>query len=59
VSVEGKIIIKKGLSESEGKMATDAAHQDMPPEGGYKPINYARIPAKKYFSGKIFGCCCH
>ncbi|XP_023706368.1 NADH dehydrogenase [ubiquinone] 1 alpha subcomplex subunit 13 [Cryptotermes secundus] len=32
-------------------MATAAKHQDMPPEGGYNPINYARIPAKKYFSG--------
>jgi NADH dehydrogenase (ubiquinone) 1 alpha subcomplex subunit 13 len=35
-------------------MATTAKCQDMPPEGGYKPINYARIPAKKYFTGKIF-----
>jgi hypothetical protein len=35
-------------------MAAAANHQDMPPEGGYKPINYARIPAKKFFSGKIF-----
>ena len=35
-------------------MATAAGHQDMPPEGGYRPINYARIPAKKYFGGKVF-----
>jgi NADH dehydrogenase (ubiquinone) 1 alpha subcomplex subunit 13 len=34
-------------------MATAAKVQDLPPEGGYRPINYARIPAKKYFSGKI------
>jgi hypothetical protein len=34
-------------------MAAAAKHQDMPPEGGYSPINYARIPARKYFSGKI------
>ncbi|XP_069699514.1 NADH dehydrogenase [ubiquinone] 1 alpha subcomplex subunit 13 [Periplaneta americana] len=32
-------------------MASSAKLQDMPPEGGYKPINYARIPAKKFFSG--------
>ncbi|KAJ3664811.1 hypothetical protein Zmor_000354 [Zophobas morio] len=34
-------------------MATSASakKQDMPPEGGYKPISYKRIPAKTYFSG--------
>lgn len=26
--------------------------QDMPPEGGYKPIPYKRIPAKTFFSGR-------
>lgn len=25
--------------------------QDMPPQGGYKPINITRLPAKKYFNG--------
>ncbi|KAF5302468.1 hypothetical protein FQR65_LT08558 [Abscondita terminalis] len=25
--------------------------QDMPPEGGYKPISHTRIPAKSYFKG--------
>ncbi|KAG8236498.1 hypothetical protein J437_LFUL016410 [Ladona fulva] len=25
--------------------------QDMPPPGGYRPINFARNPAKQYFSG--------
>jgi NADH dehydrogenase (ubiquinone) 1 alpha subcomplex subunit 13 len=34
-------------------MATSARQQDLPPEGGYRPINYARIPAKKFFSGKL------
>ncbi|PSN29341.1 hypothetical protein C0J52_25560 [Blattella germanica] len=32
-------------------MASAAKHQDMPPEGGYNPISYKRIPAKKYFKG--------
>jgi NADH dehydrogenase (ubiquinone) 1 alpha subcomplex subunit 13 len=35
-------------------MAAAAKQQDLPPEGGYRPINYARIPAKKYFGGKMF-----
>lgn len=25
--------------------------QDLPPEGGYKKIPFARIPAKTYFGG--------
>uniref|UniRef100_A0A6M2DHD6 NADH dehydrogenase [ubiquinone] 1 alpha subcomplex subunit 13 n=1 Tax=Xenopsylla cheopis TaxID=163159 RepID=A0A6M2DHD6_XENCH len=25
--------------------------QDLPPEGGYKPINFKRVPAKTFFSG--------
>jgi len=25
--------------------------QDLPPKGGYKPINFMRVPAKTYFSG--------
>ncbi|CAG9818292.1 unnamed protein product [Phaedon cochleariae] len=25
--------------------------QDMPPAGGYKPIDYKRVPAKTFFSG--------
>lgn len=35
------------------KMATGAPafRQDMPPSGGYKPIDYKRIPARQYFSG--------
>uniref|UniRef100_A0A1B6L6Q6 NADH dehydrogenase [ubiquinone] 1 alpha subcomplex subunit 13 n=1 Tax=Graphocephala atropunctata TaxID=36148 RepID=A0A1B6L6Q6_9HEMI len=32
-------------------MATAARKQDMPPSGGFRPINYERIPAKSYFSG--------
>ena len=32
-------------------MAAICPRQDMPPPGGYKPINYKRIPAKTYFSG--------
>ncbi|KAG6446051.1 NADH dehydrogenase [ubiquinone] 1 alpha subcomplex subunit 13 [Manduca sexta] len=28
-----------------------ARKQDLPPPGGYKPIPFARIPAKKYFNG--------
>ncbi|KAJ9601090.1 hypothetical protein L9F63_000756, partial [Diploptera punctata] len=32
-------------------MASNAKHQDMPPRGGYNPITFARIPARKYFSG--------
>lgn len=41
-------------------MATAGTHhQDMPPEGGYGPINYARIPAKSYFRGKMCVCCFH
>lgn len=29
-----------------------ARRQDLPPPGGYKAINYKRIPAKSYFNGK-------
>lgn len=25
--------------------------QDLPPEGGYKPITYKRVPAKSFFNG--------
>ncbi|XP_046677617.1 NADH dehydrogenase [ubiquinone] 1 alpha subcomplex subunit 13 [Homalodisca vitripennis] len=32
-------------------MATAARKQDMPPPGGFRPINYERIPARAYFSG--------
>lgn len=32
-------------------MAT-AKVQDLPPEGGYKKIPFARIPARTYFTGK-------
>ncbi|XP_076039408.1 NADH dehydrogenase (ubiquinone) B16.6 subunit [Oratosquilla oratoria] len=28
-----------------------AAKQDMPPKGGYSPINFKRIPARSYFNG--------
>jgi len=30
---------------------TTAYKQDLPPPGGYKPIQYLRIPAKTYMSG--------
>ncbi|RZB40890.1 NADH dehydrogenase [ubiquinone] 1 alpha subcomplex subunit 13 [Asbolus verrucosus] len=38
-------------------MATASAKkQDLPPPGGYRPINFKRVPAKTYFSGwAIFG----
>jgi NADH dehydrogenase (ubiquinone) 1 alpha subcomplex subunit 13 len=33
-------------------MSSGAAFkQDLPPPGGYKPIQYLRVPAKSYFSG--------
>ncbi|XP_022920790.1 NADH dehydrogenase [ubiquinone] 1 alpha subcomplex subunit 13 [Onthophagus taurus] len=32
-------------------MSAIVKRQDMPPPGGYKPINFKRIPAKTYFSG--------
>ncbi|XP_014281791.1 NADH dehydrogenase [ubiquinone] 1 alpha subcomplex subunit 13 [Halyomorpha halys] len=35
-------------------MATAARKQDMPPPGGFKPLKYARIPAKTYFSAPAF-----
>lgn len=28
--------------------------QDMPPSGGYRPINYKRVSPKVYFNGKQF-----
>ncbi|CAH1374015.1 hypothetical protein MTP99_015386 [Tenebrio molitor] len=31
--------------------ATNGRKQDLPPEGGYKPINFKRVPAKQFFSG--------
>merc|ERR1711913_43256 len=34
------------------KMASRAYKQDMPPEGGYAPVNFKRIPAKTLFRGK-------
>ncbi|CAG7719131.1 unnamed protein product [Allacma fusca] len=35
-------------------MATPTVNirQDLPPPGGYQPINYKRIPAKTYMSGR-------
>jgi len=33
-------------------MSQSKIKQDMPPPGGYRPIQYLRIPAKTYFSGK-------
>ncbi|ODN01726.1 NADH dehydrogenase [ubiquinone] 1 alpha subcomplex subunit 13 [Orchesella cincta] len=32
-------------------MSGTTVKQDLPPPGGYKPINYLRVPAKTYFSG--------
>merc|ERR1712083_178054 len=34
------------------KMASRAYKQDMPPEGGYAPVNFKRIPAKTLIRGK-------
>jgi hypothetical protein len=28
--------------------------QDLPPSGGYRPINFARNPAKSFFKGILF-----
>lgn len=36
--------------------ASTSFKQDMPPEGGYKRILFARNPAKTYFNGKYCGC---
>lgn len=34
-------------------MATTKAYkQDLPPKGGYAPINFKRIPARVIFGGK-------
>lgn len=33
-------------------MATAARRQDLPPPGGYNPINYKRVPARTFFNGK-------
>ncbi|KOB74126.1 Cell death-regulatory protein GRIM19 [Operophtera brumata] len=32
-----------------------ARKQDLPPQGGYKPIPFKRIPAKTFFSGMTVG----
>ncbi|KAI4458843.1 nadh dehydrogenase ubiquinone 1 alpha subcomplex subunit 13 [Holotrichia oblita] len=32
-------------------MAELVRRQDMPPPGGYKPVNYKRIPARTFFNG--------
>jgi len=32
-------------------MSNSKFKQDLPPPGGYRPIQYLRIPAKTYFSG--------
>ena len=29
----------------------DAIRQDLPPEGGYRPINFKRIPAQQLMRG--------
>ncbi|XP_037934861.1 NADH dehydrogenase [ubiquinone] 1 alpha subcomplex subunit 13-like [Teleopsis dalmanni] len=34
--------------------ATASRAQDLPPPGGYKRINFARVPAKTYFTGYQF-----
>ena len=34
-------------------MASAARKQDMPPSGGFKPLNFERVPAKTYFKGKV------
>lgn len=36
--------------------ASPSYKQDMPPEGGYKRILFARNPAKTYFNGKSLQC---
>uniref|UniRef100_A0A1B6E8A5 NADH dehydrogenase [ubiquinone] 1 alpha subcomplex subunit 13 n=1 Tax=Clastoptera arizonana TaxID=38151 RepID=A0A1B6E8A5_9HEMI len=32
-------------------MATAARKQDMPPSGGFRPLNFERVPPKTYFGG--------
>merc|ERR1711971_1265336 len=34
------------------KMASKAFKQDLPPEGGYAPVNFKRIPARTIIQGK-------
>ena len=34
-------------------MASTAYKQDLPPKGGYAPINFKRIPAKSVLNGPI------
>lgn len=34
-------------------MATATKKQDMPPTGGFKPLNYSRVPAKTIIGGII------
>lgn len=37
-------------------MATSGFKQDLPPEGGYAPFNFKRVPARVLFSGyRLFG----
>lgn len=35
------------------QMASTPYKQDLPPKGGYAPINYKRIPAKSVLNGPI------
>ena len=34
-------------------MASKAFKQDLPPEGGYAPVNFKRIPARTIIQGNI------
>ncbi|XP_003738994.1 NADH dehydrogenase [ubiquinone] 1 alpha subcomplex subunit 13 [Galendromus occidentalis] len=34
-------------------MAQAAFRQDMPPEGGYKALNFKRVPGQKYFTNRF------
>ena len=46
----------KVVKMAEGKVhTTDLSRpfkQDLPPRGGYEPINFKRIPAKKIVNGR-------
>lgn len=37
-------------------MSVSLKKQDLPPAGGYAPINTKRIPPKSFFNGEYFQC---
>jgi len=54
-----KLEMATTVTDTEGMRIHTTDHkrkykQDLPPKGGYEPINYKRIPAKNLFSGKTW-----